>query len=318
MIDILGIEPHEVSSDITGYAIGIMGPPGCGKTTLASKVPDSLLLATEPGYKAIPGVMAIDINTWSDVLQVMAQLKKPAAKEKYKTIIIDTLDEFVFLATQFIIQKEGVDALTEIGWGRGYALLEEALRKVFRQIQQNYGLILIAHDGRKVDEEDDKLFYASLNFNRKVKRIVMGLLDILAYVETRRGEQGSIMHFRDSDRWEAKSRFEKIVPSCEFSHAGLVKAVADAVAGVATTDKRQSVDFHEAQMEDVNVKQFEEYLVFINELAMSVIEILGDMDPVQEKISKALNGRKLSQANIQDFYVLKELEVELEGLKAIK
>lgn len=318
MKNILEIQPHEVSSDITGYAIGIMGPPGCGKTTLASRVPNSLLLATEPGYKAIPGIMAVDINTWSDVLQVVAQLKKPEAKEKYKTIVIDTLDEFVFLATQFIIQKEGVDDLTEIGWGRGYSLLEEALRKVFRQIQQNYGLILIAHDGRKVDEEDNKLFYASLNFNRKVKRVVMGLLDILSYVETRRGEEGSIMHFRDSDRWEAKSRFKKIVPSCEFSYEGLVKAVADAVAGVATTDERQSVDFHEGQMEDVTAKEFEEYLVYINEFAMGLIELLGDVTAVQEKISAALNGRKLSQANIQDYYALKQLEIELEGLKAIK
>lgn len=314
MINILELQPHEVSSDITGYAIGIMGPPGCGKTTLASKIPGSLLLATEPGYKAIPGILAVDINTWSDVLQVVSQLRKPAATEKYKTIVIDTLDEFVFLATQFIVQKEGVEDLTDIPWGKGYSMLEETLRKVFRQIQQNYGLILIAHDGRKVDEEDNKLFYASLNFNKKVKRVVMGLLDILAYVETRRGEEGSIMHFRDSDKWEAKSRFAKIVPSCPFSYEDLVKAVADAVAGIATTDERQSVDFHEGQMTEVSKEDFEEYLTYINELAMSVIERTGNVEIVQSKIMEALNGRKLSQANIQDYYVLKRLEEELKEI----
>lgn len=315
MINILDVKPHEVSSDITGYAIGIMGPPGCGKTTLASKMPNSLLLATEPGYKAIPGVLAVDINTWSDVLQVVAQLRKPEAKEKYKTIVIDTLDEFVFLATQFIIQKEGVDDLTEIGWGKGYTMLEENLRKVFRQIQQNYGLILIAHDGRKVDEEDNKLFYASLNFNKKVKRVVMGLLDILAYVETKRGEEGSIMHFRDSDRWEAKSRFQKIVPSCPFSYEGLVKAVADAVAGVATTDERQSVAFQEGQMTDISPQDFETYLTNINALALDVIQKTDKIEEVQAKISEALNGRKLSQANIQDYYALQGLEEELKAIK---
>ena len=83
MIDILKLEPHVVSSDITGYSIGIMGPPGCGKTTLASKIPNALLIATEPGYKAIPGIIAQDVNNWVDFLQVVSQLRKPEAKERF-------------------------------------------------------------------------------------------------------------------------------------------------------------------------------------------------------------------------------------------
>ena len=309
----MDVKPHEVSSDITGYAIAIMGPPGVGKTTLASKIPNSLLLATEPGYKAIPGVMAVDINNWTDVLQVVSQLRKPEAQEKYKTIVIDTLDEFVFLATQYLLQREGVSDLTDILWGKGYNMLEDMMRSVFRQIQQSYGLILIAHDGRKVDEEDNKLFYASLNFNRKVKRVVMGLLDILAYVESSRGEKESIMHFRDSDKWEAKSRFGKIVPSCPFSYEGLVKAVADAVAGVATTTERQSVNISTNALPSLEV--FEEFLAQFNEQAMSVINATGKGAEVKEAIERALSGRKLSQATIQDYFILQELKEELENIK---
>lgn len=313
MIDIMDVKPHEVSSNITGYAIAIMGPPGVGKTTLASKIPGSLLLATEPGYKAIPGILAVDINSWTDVLQVVSQLRKPAAKEKYQTIVIDTLDEFVFLATQFLLQKEGVNDITDIEWGKGYTLLEDMMRTVFRQIQQNYGLILIAHDGRKVDEEDKKLSYASLNFNRKVKRVIMGLLDILAYVESRRGAEESIMHFRDSDKWEAKSRFKNIVESCPFSYEGLVKAVADAVNGIATTSERQSVSISTDALPTPEV--FENYLTQFNETAMSVINTTGKGTEVKEAIEIALNGRKLSQATIQDYFILLTLEEELKNIK---
>lgn len=313
MIDIMDVKPHEVSSNITGYAIAIMGPPGVGKTTLASKIPGSLLLATEPGYKAIPGILAVDINTWSDVLQVVSQLRKPAAKEKYQTIVIDTLDEFVFLATQFLLQKEGVNDITDIEWGKGYTMLEDMMRSVFRQIQQNYGLILIAHDGRKVDEEDKKLSYASLNFNRKVKRVIMGLLDILAYVETRRGAEESVMHFRDSDKWEAKSRFKNIVESCPFSYEGLVKAVADAVNGIATTTERQSISVSTDILPTPEV--FENYLAQFNETAMLVINSTGKGTEVKQAIEVALNGRKLSQATIQDYFILLTLEEELKNIK---
>ena len=76
------------------------------------------MLATEPGYKAIPGIIAQDINSWTDVLQVAAQLRRPEAKEKFDVITIDTLDELVFIATEYLKQSEGVDDLTEIPWGR--------------------------------------------------------------------------------------------------------------------------------------------------------------------------------------------------------
>lgn len=313
MINILEIEPNEVSRDITGYAIGIMGPPGCGKTTLASKIPNALILATEPGYKAIPGVMAQDITGWTDVLQVAAQLRKPEAKEKYDVIAIDTLDELVFLATEFMLQSEGVDDISDILWGKGYSILEGMLRKLFRQIQQDYGLILIAHDGRKQDAEDKDLYYASLNFNRKVKRVVMGLLDILAYVEVQRGDDNSIMHFRDSERWEAKSRFANIVPSTEFSYEGLVEAVADAVGEDGTTDERKSIPYSEKTDLPTDA-EFEKYLGDINERAMTIINETGKMDEVQEAIGRVLSGRKLSQAKVQDYYALRQLNKALDEI----
>jgi len=61
-----------------------------GKTTMATKFPNHLLLAFEKGYNAIPGAMAQPINTWGEFKKVLLQLKKPEVKEKFETIIIDT------------------------------------------------------------------------------------------------------------------------------------------------------------------------------------------------------------------------------------
>jgi hypothetical protein len=70
------------------------------KTTTASKAPNSIIIATEAGYKAIPGVIAVDVRSWSDFLTVIAQLKKAEAKERFKTVIIDTLDNLAFYALE--------------------------------------------------------------------------------------------------------------------------------------------------------------------------------------------------------------------------
>ena len=55
-INLLNIEPHKVSKDLSGYITYIYGAPKTGKTTLATQMPGALLLAFEAGYNALPGV----------------------------------------------------------------------------------------------------------------------------------------------------------------------------------------------------------------------------------------------------------------------
>lgn len=313
MIDIMNIKPHEVSRDLTGYVIGLYSRPGAGKTTFASQAEGALFLATEIGYKAIPGVMGQPINTWSDFLIAVSQLRRPEAKEKYKTIVIDTLDELVFLATEHVLQQNGVKDLSEVPFGKAYNMLEDTLRKPFRQLVENYGLILLAHDTSKQDEEDEKVRYATLNFNKKVKRIVMGLLDLLVYVEMKRGEDDRIMHFQSSELWEAKTRFADIEPSAIFSYDNFVKVFHNAIDRVATVEEREDFSSRGSQMP--SEEEFIAYLEELNALAMYIIEESGEVEQVQNLIGKHLNGRKLGQADLEDYYMLKNLE---EDLKAIK
>lgn len=57
-INLLGIQPHKVSTDPSGYIIFIYGQAKVGKTTFATQMPKHLLLAFEKGYNALPGVIA--------------------------------------------------------------------------------------------------------------------------------------------------------------------------------------------------------------------------------------------------------------------
>lgn len=62
-IDILNIQPHKVSRDLRGYSVFFYGEAKSGKTTTASKFPESLILGFEKGWNALPGVMATPINS---------------------------------------------------------------------------------------------------------------------------------------------------------------------------------------------------------------------------------------------------------------
>jgi len=69
-INLLQLQPHKVSTDLTGYITYLYGAPKTGKTTLASQMPGAILLAFEKGYNALPGVVAQDITSWGEMKQV--------------------------------------------------------------------------------------------------------------------------------------------------------------------------------------------------------------------------------------------------------
>ena len=52
----------------------------------------ALLLAFEPGYHALPGVVAQDITSWSEMKQAYRELKKPEVRAHFNAIIVDTVD----------------------------------------------------------------------------------------------------------------------------------------------------------------------------------------------------------------------------------
>jgi predicted AAA+ superfamily ATPase len=57
-MNLLNIQPHVVSKDLSGYISFIYGPAKCGKTTFGTKMPGHLILAFERGYNCLPGAMA--------------------------------------------------------------------------------------------------------------------------------------------------------------------------------------------------------------------------------------------------------------------
>lgn len=116
-IDLLSLQPHKVSRDLSGYITYIYGPPKIGKTSLAVSFPNPLLLAFERGYNTLDGIMVQDITTWSEMRQVFRELKKPEVKNVFKTVIVDTVDLASDMCQKYICNQKGIDALGDLGYG---------------------------------------------------------------------------------------------------------------------------------------------------------------------------------------------------------
>ena len=157
-IDLLALEPHKVSRDLRGYSVFFYGEPKSGKTTIASKFPNSLLLAFEKGYNALAGVMAQPINSWAEFIKVNRQLKDDKVKEKFATIIIDTSDIAYEYCEKYICNNNGVDKAHPHRFRRTFAtnlakrgMAIQEIQKILGHTNINTTMEYVALDNTQVE-----------------------------------------------------------------------------------------------------------------------------------------------------------------------
>lgn len=323
MLDLLSIKPHQVSSDLRGYSVFFYGEPKSGKTTTASKFPKSLIVAFEKGYAALPGVMALPINSWIDFLKVLRQLKDPAVKEKFETIIIDTVDIAYDYCEQYICAQANVDSIADIPFGGGYTKVGKEFDSKLRSIvQQDYGLVLISHSTDKVFKDETGEEYNKIVPTLPAKpRLIAGrMCDIIGYSRSVNTDDGSktLLFMRGTERFEAGSRFKYTPDYIEFNYKNLVKAIQEAVIKQSEEDGLETA----TGKDNINTQNlfdtdFEELLDEFNQVANALVtkdqkNVSRITDIVEKHIGygKKVNEMTRNQKDILDIivYDLKQLK----------
>lgn len=232
-INLLNIQPHKVSKDLSGYITYIYGAPKTGKTTLATQMDGALLLAFEPGYHALPGVMAQDVTSWADMKQIFRELKKPEVKETFKAVIVDTIDIAADRCKKYICNQNGIEDLGELGYGKGWTKFKEEFNEIFRGLTQlGYAVFFIGHDKLESVENPDgsKTQKIRPTLSNSVKTVISGMADIYGYSHQKNIGEMSVLTLRDSSGTiECGSRFHCLPDEIPMSYNNLVNAIHDAI-----------------------------------------------------------------------------------------
>lgn len=233
-INLLSIQPHKVSKDLSGYITYIYGAPKTGKTTLATQMDGSLLLAFEPGYHALPGVMAQDITSWSEMKQVYRELKKPEVQATFKAVIVDTIDIAADRCKKYICQQNGIEDLGDLGYGKGWTKFKEEFNEVFRGLTQlGYAVFFIGHDKEATVTDPTtgaERMIIRPSLSNTTKDIIAGMADIYGYAHQLRKDEMSVLTLRDtSGLIDCGCRFKYIPNEISMSYQNLVNALETAI-----------------------------------------------------------------------------------------
>ena len=271
-INLLNIQPNKVSRDLSGYITYLYGPAKVGKTTLCSKFPGALLLAFEKGYNAIPGIYVQPIEKWSELKEVVRELKKKEVKETYKTIVIDTVDVAGSLCEKYICSQLGIDSIGDGGWtNNGWSRYKKEFEETFRTITlQGYALVFISHNQEKTFKRKDGTEYNMTvpTAQKSINNIAKDMADLYCYAEFDEATKERKLVMRSLDNTiECGCRFKYMVPEIPLDYDALVKALNDAIDKEAkennnqfVTDERIITPEEEQYNYDDLIMEFNEYV----------------------------------------------------------
>lgn len=254
ILDLLNLQPTTVSRDLRNKYILLYGLPKVGKTSFAAQCPNNLIFCFEKGVNFLSGVYAVDVPKWTDFKALLQQLDRPELKEKYHTVTIDTLSIAWDLCIQYICTQNDVKTISDIAWGRGYALAKEEFSSALRKISMmGYGIILLTHAKTKVESvgDDKTIEIVSPNVPERAQDVVNALVDIIGYIKqdfigvSDNGDPISIrtLYTRATPTIVAGSRLKYLENKIPFGYNELVNAVGSAIEkqandGDVVVDKR--------------------------------------------------------------------------------
>ncbi len=182
---------------ITKKVVWLYGAPFSGKTFLANKFPEPLMLNTDGNIKfvdspflsirdevKVEGRQTRRTLAWEVFKEAISELEKK--ENGFKTIVVDLLEDCYEHCRVYMYSKLGITHESDDSFSAWDKVRTEFLSTLKRLMNLDYeNIILISHEDRSKDitrKSGDKLTSIKPNLQDKVATKVAGMVDIVARV----------------------------------------------------------------------------------------------------------------------------------------
>ena len=183
----------------------LYGAPKVGKTTALSQLNDCLIIDTEQGASMVDGYIE-EVNSREELITILKEAKDG---HEYKYVAIDTIDKIADWAEKSVCAEEGVTAIADLAYGKGFALVREKVLNTIKVMKEIFPhVIVIGHRkwARAILDSKAIVEPESLDLTGKLKNMLMADCDAIGYVY-RDEDKGKLMvSFKANEALEAGSR----------------------------------------------------------------------------------------------------------------
>ncbi|MBI4910952.1 MAG: ATP-binding protein [Acidobacteria bacterium] len=223
--------------DLADLTVLVYGQTKIGKSTFCSQSEAALFLATEPGLNALD-VYQVPVQSWEELRAACGEIEK--GDHPFRTVIIDTIDNAYKFCTDFIIKKHKIEHESDLGYGKGYALVNNEFQRVLTKLAfLPYGLFLISHAKEvEIETRTEKYTRVVPTLPDKARKIVLGMVDMVLYsdLDVIEGEEEDteetfrrVIRTKPSRYHEAGDRTGRLPEIIELDFAKFMDAFTTAV-----------------------------------------------------------------------------------------
>jgi len=181
--------PETVNVPVTNPSklrVTIMGQPKSGKSSFAVQNPKAIVMDTDNEGTQFLKCFRVSVTDWVTFGQALAELAKPENKDRFDTIVIDTVDMLWQRCREYVCNKNGVNHESEDkGFGRLWDLVRAEFMRAMAFISKNgWGVWLITHTVQKeVKVQGIKRQVTTTTLPANAARVVMAMSDVITYLD---------------------------------------------------------------------------------------------------------------------------------------
>lgn len=226
----LPIEKTPPKQALADLSVLVYGRPKAGKSSFCAQADDALFLATEAGLNHLDTYQA-PINSWEELLEACADIA--IGSHPFRTIILDTVDNAYRLCAEYICKKHRIDHESDLGYGKGYALISNEFTRVLTKLSLlPYGLYIVSHaQDIEIETRTGKYNRTVPTLPEKARKVVLGLVDMILFVdfESYSDEQSEtqfrrVIRTKPSTTYEAGDRTGRLPETLPLDYQVFIEA----------------------------------------------------------------------------------------------